>query len=63
MSEIEKRNQELEQALEILLATDGHTTKCAFTGCTCGSIEDYKAARAEACRLLRPDAHLGAVER
>ena len=30
-----------------LVETDGHAVACRFTGCTCGSIEAYKIARAE----------------
>lgn len=44
---------ELKAALIALLATDAHSTKCAFAGCNCGMIEKYKLARAEAVALLR----------
>jgi len=30
-----------------LVETNGHAVACRFTGCTCGSIEAYKIARAE----------------
>lgn len=31
---------------DALVACDGHLTSCNFRGCTCGSVEDYKIARA-----------------
>lgn len=45
----------LEGALRQLLASDGHTQECAFRGCTCGRVEQYAIARAEACRILRAE--------
>lgn len=46
-------------ALRKLLASDGHPNTCSFIrsietrGCSCGSVEEYKVARAEAVALLR----------
>jgi uncharacterized protein YchJ len=54
--ETEMNNEEqarILQAARRLVAVDGHTTKCLFTGCTCGAVENYKAARTEFLRLLR----------
>jgi hypothetical protein len=36
-----------------LLTLDCHPLGCEFSGCTCGSVEKYKAVRAEYLRLRR----------
>jgi hypothetical protein len=35
---------------DALIAADGHTYECRFSGCTCGGAERYKAARSEYLR-------------
>lgn len=36
-----------------LVENDGHSHSCQFRGCTCGSIDAYKAARMEFLRIVR----------
>ena len=44
--------EQLRSLLVALLASDGHLVRCAFSGCNCGKVENYKVARGEATRWL-----------
>jgi hypothetical protein len=50
---LRRQIEQLEEALMWMLRTDGHTFSCKFAGCTCGSVDEYKACRANAVELLR----------
>lgn len=57
--ELRAKVERHERAFRCLLDSDGHAKKCSFIGCNCGSVEQYKAARSEAIKLVRPSPNSG----
>lgn len=44
---------ELVKAADRLAYSKGHDRKCRFTGCTCGAVEEQKAALSDYWKLRR----------